>query len=166
VTVGKKSYAAVESRMWQMIEEADSLRTALTRAVVEDAGAFNAFMQALKLPKSTEEEAATRAVAMEEATLAAAVVPHRVAGLAMQVLRLSLSAVEFGNLNAISDGASAFHLAAAAVHGAGLNVKINRKSLKDPSRADGLLYDIQNYEQEISAREQEMQKLLLNRAQF
>ena len=50
VTVGKKSYATVESRMWQMIEEADRLRAALTSAVEEDAESFNGFIKALKLP--------------------------------------------------------------------------------------------------------------------
>jgi glutamate formiminotransferase/formiminotetrahydrofolate cyclodeaminase len=166
VTVGKKSYAAVESRMWQMIEEADKLRLALTKAVEEDAEAFNGFMRALKLPRNNDEEIAARSAAMEEATLEAARVPHRVAGLAMQVLRLSLSAVEYGNLNAISDGASGFHLAAAAVRGATLNVKINCKSLQDPTRADAMLADVQGYEQKISALEQKVYELLRQRAQF
>lgn len=166
VTVGKKSYAVVESRMWQMIEEADNLRNALTRAVEEDAEAFEGFMKALKLPKNSEEEIIARAAVMEEATLAAAIVPHRVAGLAMQVLRLSAAAVEYGNLNAISDAASAFYLAEAAVHGAALNVKINRKSLKDPAKADDLLADVATYEKEINDVEQKINRLLLERAQF
>jgi len=166
VTVGKKAYAAVESRMWQIIEVADKLRLVLTAAVEEDAEAFNDFMRALKLPKNTEGEIAARSTAMEAATLEAARVPHRVAGLAMQVLRLSLSAVEYGNLNAISDGASAFHLAAAAVRGAALNVKINRKSLQDPASADALLADVQAFEAEIGALEPQLSQLLEQRAQF
>lgn len=166
VTIGKKSYASVESRMWQMIEEADQLRMALTKAVEEDAEAFNGFMRTLKLPKGSDEEIATRSAAMEAATLEAARVPHWVAGLAMQVLRLSLSAVEYGNLNAISDGASAFHLAAAAVRGAALNVKINRKSLQDPASADTLLSDVQAFDDEIGVLEKQLSDLLVQRAQF
>jgi glutamate formiminotransferase/formiminotetrahydrofolate cyclodeaminase len=166
VTLGKKSYATVESRMWQMIEEADRLRLALTKAVEEDAQAFKRFMQSLRLPKNSDEEIAARSAAMEEATLEAARVPHRVAALAMQVLRLSLSAVEYGNLNAISDGASGFHLAAAAVRGAALNVKINRKSLQDPTSADALLADVNAFEQEISVLEKRLSDLLEQRAQF
>jgi len=166
VTLGKKSYATVESRMWQMIEEADRLRLALTKAVEEDAQAFKRFMQSLRLPKNSDEEIAARSAAMEEATLEAARVPHRVAALATQVLRLSLSAVEYGNLNAISDGASGFHLAAAAVRGAALNVKINRKSLQDPTSADALLADVNAFEQEISVLEKRLSDLLEQRAQF
>mgnify|MGYP001096201037 FL=1 len=84
----------------------------------------------------------------------------------MQVLRLSVSAVEYGNLNAISDGATAFHLAAAAVHGAALNVWINRTSMQDPTRADHLLADVEGYEKEITGFEQRISELLAQRAQF
>lgn len=166
VTVGKKSYATVESRMWQMIEEADRLRAALTSAVEEDAESFNGFIKALKLPKNTEEEAAEREKALEEATLGAATVPHRVAGLAMQVLRLTVSAVEYGNLNAISDGASAANLAIAAIRSAALNVKINRKGLRNPQAADGLMADIRGIEEEIAVFEQRITRILEERAQF
>jgi len=166
VTVGKKNYAAVESRMWQMIEEADRLRAELTSAVQEDADAFNAIMKAFKLPKNSPEEVTARGEAVEQATLGAAIVPHRVAGLAMRVLRLALSAVEHGNLNAISDGASAANLAIAAVRSAILNVRINRKALKDPSAADDLLLDVQGYEAEIVGIEQKIAQFLADRAQF
>lgn len=166
VTVGKKSYATVESRMWQMIEEADRLRAALTSAVEEDAESFNGFIKALKLPKNTEEEAAEREKAIEDATLGAATVPHRVAGLAMQVLRLTVSAVEYGNLNAISDGASAANLAIAAIRSAALNVKINRKGLRNPQAADGLMADIRGIEEEIAVFEQRITRILEERAQF
>ncbi len=166
VTIGKKNYAGVESRMWQTIEEADRLRAELTRSVQEDADAFNAIMQAFKLPKNNPEEIAARVAVIEEATLTAAIVPHRVAGLAMRVLRLAASAVEYGNLNAISDGASAANLAIAAVRSAALNVMINRKSLKEPAAADHLLKDIQEFEAEIPVIEQNITRVLAERAQF
>ncbi len=166
VTIGKKNYSTVESRMWQMIEEADRLRAELTRAVQEDADAFNSIIQAYKLPKTSPEEITVRGAAVEEAILGAAIVPHRVAGLAMRVLRLALSAVEYGNLNAISDGASAANLAIAAIRSAILNVKINRKSLKDPSTADNLLLDVQDYEAEIVGIEKKIAQFLADRAQF
>lgn len=166
VTVGKKGYSAVESRMWQMIEQADGLRNELTDAINQDAEAFIGFMQALKLPKYTEEEISRRESVMEKATLDAAIVPHRVAGLTMQVLQLALDAIEHGNVNAISDAASAAHLAIAAVRSAGLNVKINRNSLKDPSPADQLVADIRVYEEKIVVIEEEIAQLLEQRAQL
>lgn len=166
VTLGKKSYAAVEPQMREMIEKAETLRAELTAAVEEDSAAFEGFMQALRLPKSTEEEIARRATAMEEATLAAAVVPHRVAGQAMEALRLSQLAVELGNLNAVSDAASASYLAVAAVKGAGMNVMINRNALRAPAAADHLLADIQAYQAEITAIEERIALTLRERVNF
>lgn len=164
VTVGKKAYAAVEPHMLEMIEKAENLREQLTRAVEEDSAAFDGFMQALRLPKGTEEEKMLRENAMEAATLGAAMVPHRVAGLAMQVLRLANGAVELGNLNAISDAASASYLAVAAVKGAAMNVMINRNALRDPGTADHLLRDLQTLQNESSVIEQHIMLNLQKRA--
>ena len=84
----------------------------------------------------------------------------------MQVLRLTVSAVEYGNLNAISDGASAANLAIAAIRSAALNVKINRKGLRNPQAADGLMADIRGIEEEIAVFEQRITRILEQRAQF
>lgn len=164
VTIGKKAYAGVEGRMFEIIEKAEELRRELTIAVEQDAAAFNTFMQALRLPKNNEEEKQQREDAMEQATLGAAIIPHRVAGLAMQVLRLAGEAVEIGNLNAISDAASASYLAVAAVKSAAMNVKINRNSLRQPTSADHLLQDIEVYQKEISSFENQITGYLQKRA--
>ncbi len=166
VTVGKKAYEEVETQMYAMIEKAEELRAQLTAAVEEDAAAFDGFLLALRLPKSTDEEKVLRENAMEKATMVAAMVPHRVAGLALEVLRLTREAVTHGNLNAISDGASATYLASAAIKGAGMNVKINRKSLKNPSAAEALIADIAVYEQEIFETEKFITQALQQRAQL
>ena len=44
LTVGKKKYAAVEPQMWTLIDEAETLRAELTRAVTEDAQAFDGIL--------------------------------------------------------------------------------------------------------------------------
>ena len=141
VTVGKKKYADVEAQMWQMIENAEKLRLNLTSAVEEDAASFQGYMTALRLPKSTEDEIAARNAAIESATLNAARVPFHTAEKTLQVLDLAVTAATLGNLNAISDAASAANLALAAMRSAILNVKINMKSLQDPSTAGSLIED-------------------------
>jgi glutamate formiminotransferase/formiminotetrahydrofolate cyclodeaminase len=164
VTVGKKKYAEVEAEMWKMIEQAEGLRKKLTDAVEEDAASFEGYLQALRLPKNTEEEIQERDQAIESATLHAAQVPHHAAGLAMQVLSLAVTAAELGNVNAISDAASAANLAAAAVKCAGLNVMINLKGLKDPSAGRMLSEDIRNFIEEIKTVEQKIGRILQERA--
>ena len=56
VTVGKKKYAQVETEMLKMIESAEELREQLTSAVEADAASFDAYLQALRMPKNTPEE--------------------------------------------------------------------------------------------------------------
>lgn len=166
VTVGKKKYAQVETEMYQLIERADVLRRELTAGVEEDAASFEQYLQAVRLPKNTEQEIQVRDQAIEAATLHAAQVPHHAAGLAMEVLALAITAAELGNVNAISDAASAANMAAAAVKSAGLNVLINLKGLQDQSQGKPLADDIQKYCDEIKAAETRISDILHERAGF
>ena len=54
LTVGKAKYKEVESEMQAILGEARELRNSLTRAVDEDAAAYEAVMAAYRLPKDTE----------------------------------------------------------------------------------------------------------------
>ncbi len=164
VTVGKKKYAEVEGEMWKLIEQAEGLRKELTTAVEEDAASFEGYLQAVHLPKNTEDEIEVRNQAIEAATLHAAQVPHHAAGLAMQVLALAVTAAELGNINAISDAASAANLAIAAVKSAGLNVMINLKNLEDSSLGKSLADDIHDHLKEIKSIEKKINNILEERA--
>lgn len=164
VTVGKKKYLNVEQEMWRMIEEAENLRTLLIRAVEEDAASFQGFLQAMRLPKSTEEEIKTRNEAIETATIFAARVPYKTAELAKGVLDLSKTAVELGNINAISDAVSASNLAIAAIRSAALNVKINLKSLENPAAAGSLAEDVERLLLAIPPIESQIARILWERA--
>lgn len=146
VTVGKKRYADVESEMWPIIEEASQLVEVLQSAVVEDAAAFDGYMQARKLPRDTEQQKADRDLAIKAASIKAAVVPLSVAKNALRVMQIGLKAAELGNMNAISDAGTAVALAKAAIKGAGLNVRINLLGIEaepDPDRMLNALKDIE-----------------------
>src|SRR5262249_6188700 len=56
LTVGKKKYAEVEAQMQSVVDSADKLRASLTAAVAADSEAFEAVMEAFKLPKDTAEQ--------------------------------------------------------------------------------------------------------------
>lgn len=134
VTIGKKKYAAVEARMMEIVPQAERLRAELEAGVQRDAEAFDGVMNAMKLPKDSPE----RAEAVERATVEAAQVPLHAAETALAVLALAAEAAETGNVNAISDVGSAGSLANTAIYAAGLNVKINAKTLTDRAAADQL----------------------------
>lgn len=53
--------------MEELAEKADKLRDEFLALMDEDVLAFNEFMQAMRLPKDTDEDKAKRSVAMQEA---------------------------------------------------------------------------------------------------
>lgn len=142
LTTGKKKYAEVEEAMQSILARAEQLREELTKAVSRDAAAFQGVMQAFRMPKDSPEKKETRSAAVHTATLEAARVPLGVASKALEVLELATEVVEQGNLNAISDGASAAALAQAAMTSAGLNVRTNVASLDDSPEADDLMHKL------------------------
>jgi len=166
VTVGKKKYAAVEAQMWPLIERADKLRARLSAIVEEDAASFTAFMAATKLPKETDAQIAAREAAIEKATLEAARVPFETVTLSTEVMQLAVSAAELGNLNAISDAASAVHLAQAAIQSAGLNILVNVKNLKDPAPAVELIRGLHEHEHLAAQLELKTREIIKTRAEI
>jgi glutamate formiminotransferase/formiminotetrahydrofolate cyclodeaminase len=146
LTLGRKKYAEVEAQMQAILESADKLRADLTAAVDDDSAAFEAVMEAFKLPKGTDELAHARQAAIEQAYLHAAEVPLRVARDAVAAMGLAAIAAEHGNLNAISDAASGAHLARAALAGAALNVRANAAAIQDRRTAEAWLKEIAGLE--------------------
>jgi glutamate formiminotransferase/formiminotetrahydrofolate cyclodeaminase len=164
VTVGKKKYADVEAKMWPLIEQADKLRSRLTANVEEDSASFMGFMAATKLPKDTPEQIEAREKAMEAATLEAACVPFETVKLAYETMLLAVTAAELGNLNAITDAASAVQFAAAAIHSAGLNILTNVKNLANPEPAKPYVDGLREYEHKVKDVEAKVEGILKTRA--
>jgi formiminotetrahydrofolate cyclodeaminase len=96
-----------------------------------DAAAFDAVVDAFKLPKSNEEEKEVRRKAIRAATLGAAEVPFETAEHACELLPHVLAMAERGNSNAASDAGVASLMATAAAKGAVFNVIINLNSLPE-----------------------------------
>jgi formiminotetrahydrofolate cyclodeaminase len=131
LTVGKKKYEAVKAELTEVRDKADLLRKELEQLVETDKEAFNAVMDAFKLPKSTDEQIVARDKAVESATKTATTVPLTVMKKAVQALEYALVVAEKGNENSISDAGVAGLAGVAAVEGASYNVRINLKSLAD-----------------------------------
>lgn len=163
LTVGRKKYAAVESQMSAILEQAEALRASLTAAIQQDAAAFEAVMAAFKLPKETPTEQEARAAAIASAMLEAARVPLEVARQSLQVMELALQVAAQGNLNAISDGATAGAQARAALVGAGYNVRINIASLQDQAPGHPMLEELRQLEAKADELEAQIQATLRER---
>jgi glutamate formiminotransferase / formiminotetrahydrofolate cyclodeaminase len=146
LTIGKKKYADAENQMQAILTEAEELRSILTQAIQRDAEAFEAVMEAFKLPKETSEDQAKRAKAIQEATFKASLEPAGVARQAVRVLELVYQVVSAGNINAITDAGAGAYLAVASLRGAGLNVRTNLKSLERTDKTGALLEELRTLE--------------------
>jgi glutamate formiminotransferase/formiminotetrahydrofolate cyclodeaminase len=112
-------------------EQAQTLKDQLLKLVDEDTNSFNAIMDAMRLPKGTAEEKATRSKAIQNATRYAIEVPLKVMETSMQTYPIIKAMAEIGNPNSVTDAGVGALCVRAAVHGAFLNVKINTGGLKD-----------------------------------
>ena len=164
LTVGKKKYVVVEDRMLAIAEEAADLRRSLSNAVDEDSAAFDAVIQAYRMPKEAKENVRAREDAIEAATLHASEIPLRVAQMASKVLYLAAEVAETGNLNAASDAGAGGALAAASLHAAAMNVEINTNSLEDEKKSGSLLKEIEEIKKSAAKAHQQLADALLNRA--
>lgn len=120
-------------------DEAQGLKKELLLLVDEDTRAFNAILEAFKLPKQEEAEKVIRKKAIQDATLYAIEVPFRVLQTAAAIMDLADEMVRKGNPNSLSDAAVGALCARTAVYGAYLNVCINAVGLEDKERASEYL---------------------------
>jgi glutamate formiminotransferase/formiminotetrahydrofolate cyclodeaminase len=163
LTIGKKKYADVEAEMQAVRVVAENLRKELTQAADDDASAFEVLMGTFKLPKETDEEKAARSAAIATATLNAAHIPLHVSEQVLKVMDLALKCVKKANANAASDAMSGFALCRAALTAAGYNVRINLKTLEDPSAGDKMLTELKELEAKADRLENEIRQAMAER---
>ena len=133
-------------------ERGHALMTKLLALVDEDTAAFNKIMAVFSMPKSTPEEKAARAEALETATLYATEVPLRTMEASYDVFDYAEAMAREGNPASVSDAAVGALAARAAVVGALLNVKINAAGLKNRENAEKLLTRADEIDKKSEAR--------------
>ncbi|RLF26532.1 MAG: methenyltetrahydrofolate cyclohydrolase [Thermoplasmata archaeon] len=131
VTLPKKKYKVYEAELRDLAERSKRRILRFRELMQEDVKAFDAVIEAMRLPKDTPEQAKVREERLREALLGAADVPRRVGMEALEMLR------EMQGLHGklykfvVSDLAVAASMARAAVEGAAMNMIVNASSLKD-----------------------------------
>jgi formiminotetrahydrofolate cyclodeaminase len=136
LTEGRKKHALVEPQVREIHSKLIHLRIALRALVQEDPAAFKSLLDALKLPKTTEEEKSVRNEAIERATQEATLTPLRTAQAASETLECLKILVELGNPNAKCDLAVGAQMAYASLKGSQYNVLANISGLRDTSFAE------------------------------
>lgn len=153
LTFGKKGYEAVQPEMEELQAKAEAIRKRMLELSQADADVFNIFMNALGLPKNTDEEKAARTAAIQQAYKDAAMVPFEIGELANQIFDLAELTSRKGNQNLITDGIIAAINARAAVKSAFLNVRINLSGIKDESFVEELTSKMYAIEKDLDVKE-------------
>jgi len=135
LSVGKKSYESLDENIKMQFmrdfEAIQLIKQELYTLVDEDTNAFSLFMDAMKLPKETDEEKAVRNQAIQKASVYALEIPLKTAEKCLGVLRNQKLIGEFGNKNAVSDIGVGALLSLTGLEGAALNVNINLPGIED-----------------------------------
>ena len=126
-----KKYEAVRPRMEEIVKDLEPLRIQLLKAMQDDTEAFNLYMQALTMPKTTEQEQLARKAAMQEGLKAAAQTPLAVAQAIVPVFDILEELIRTGNPNAVTDALVGTMMARSGILGALFNVKVNLASIQD-----------------------------------
>ncbi len=140
----------------QKAEEGQNLKDTLIDLVDADTHAFNKIMDALKMPKASNEDKAARKSAMHSATIGAIEVPLRVMKVSLDSMNMLKEMAENGNPNSVSDAGVGALCARTAVEGAALNVRINCSGFDDKefvtkalAQSDEMLKKAKEMEREI-----------------
>jgi glutamate formiminotransferase / formiminotetrahydrofolate cyclodeaminase len=123
--------AEKDARLIALADKAQSLKDHLMAAVDADTNAFNAFMDARRLPDATSEQKAARHEAMQAGLKVAIEVPLDTANLSYAALELAGEAARLGKVASITDAAVGAQMAYAGVRGGVWNVVINLKDITD-----------------------------------
>ena len=156
LTIGKKKYADVEEEMKAAVEPMKAVCAQLLDDIKRDSESFDQYMQALTLPKETEEEKEARTEAMQNGLKAAVEVPLSVAKAACGILPYAETMVVKGNRTAVTDALVATMMARTAVLGAGFYVKINLESIKDQEYVDRIGKEVAELEKQAIEQEKKI----------
>ena len=160
LSLGKKSFESLDENIKESLFEEykniQNLNKELSQLADEDAKSFNNFMDAMRLPKDTEEEKALRGQKLQEAITYAMETPLTTAEKCFSILKNQKNIALYGNKNAVSDVGVGSLLAMAGLEGALLNVNINLPSIKDEEikkeaikKSKALVKDARKLHQEI-----------------
>lgn len=160
LTIGKKGYEEAWDEMTDLKSKMENISMEFLNLMDDDANSYQTLIQCFKLPKETDEEKASRTVAIQAATIEAILVPLAIANRASTLFNYVNFIIEKGNKNAVSDAGVAALMAKTAILGALYNVRINVSSIKPEKVKKGFLERAKVLEKQAIKEEEEIQRLL------
>ncbi|MCF7809159.1 MAG: glutamate formimidoyltransferase [Candidatus Marinimicrobia bacterium] len=152
LTFNKKGYEDHWEEIERLSNDAQALKDKFLKLVDEDTESFNQVLTAMRLPKDSDEEIATRDAAIQEATIHSANIPLQVVENSLAAMKLAARMAEIGNQNSLSDAGVAILQAQAGLEGAAMNVLINIPGIEDKST-------VKKFKDKVTALRQESSDL-------
>jgi len=147
---GRPRYAAHAGTHARAGAEGKRLADQFLTLADEDSIAYGRFAAAMRLPRETDAERASRSAALRAAARSAAEVPFRCVAACRELVAAGESLAGRSNANASSDLAVAANLGEAAARGAAENVLVNLPARDDEAvaaqmteQADAILHEVQ-----------------------
>jgi glutamate formiminotransferase/formiminotetrahydrofolate cyclodeaminase len=131
LSLGKLGSEKEVDLLLNVAEKAQKIKDQLILAVDEDTSAFNAYLEARRLPATTAEERSFRHQKMQEGLKIAASVPYGSALASFEAMQLAEQVAINGSQNSITDASVGLSIAFAGVRGGIWNVIINLKDITD-----------------------------------
>jgi methenyltetrahydrofolate cyclohydrolase len=161
LTIGKKIFLGydekIQEKMVQVKQECENLKLVFLDLFDKDNLSFEKVMEAMKLPKETEEEKEYRRERIEQSYIGAMEVPLEVSKRVLGFYENIEFVAQYGNKNCITDVGVSSLQALSAVEGAVLNVKINLIGIGN----ENLSKDIQLECQKIQKSSREFHKKIM-----
>lgn len=143
LTVGKKTYADVQTCMQESAERLTSLSKEFLKGVQADADAFTPLAKAYGMPKDTEEEKQAKERVLQHALYQAAQPPLQVLNRCVQTLEVLEQLHDKASRLVVSDVGCGAALCWACAHTAAMNVYINAGMLTDEMRRRTIMQECQ-----------------------
>ncbi len=131
LTANKRGSEEVDDILNDAAEKCQEIKNSLVKGIDDDTNAFNAYMDARRLPAKTEEQKAAREAAMQDGLKQAVSVPFNTAKLSFEAIKIAETVARHGNPNSITDVGVGAQSAYGGVLGGIYNVLINLKDIKD-----------------------------------
>lgn len=151
LSAGRPRYAAYEATLVRCGEIGHALAAEFLEIADQDSYAYAGYAAALKMPRDTDEEKATRRAAIRLAARAAADAPMECVTACTRLAAAADSLAGRSNVNASSDVLVAALFAEAAARGAAENVRINLPATDDEQYADTVNRKLDSALHEIAA---------------
>lgn len=142
LTLGNAKYIDMHPEIETLLHHAEKQRTRFQELMQEDIEAYGRLSACFKMPRDNTEERDVRTKAIQHHLKEAAEVPCEMIACAIEVVECCRRIAKVGNVQVLSDIATASMLASGAGNGASWMVRANMKAMKDQelvSKLNGIL---------------------------